>query len=97
MGSDTTINNKQVVELRNWCFNDYFKTLFGDTYGHRKFDDGTYVATSKILDVKQDLAGGYFAVETLNTIYICLFKDVHEGFDMFSVSEIYRKLQEIID
>lgn len=95
--SNTIINNKQVVELKNWCFNDYFRTLFGEAYGHHKFEDGTYVMTSRIRNAQQDLTGGCFTVETRNTIYICLFKDVHKDFSIYSVSELWKKLEDIVN
>lgn len=54
-------SNRPVVRLENWSF-DINGKLCGDCYNHPRFEDGTRVVTSSILNIVGD-------VETRNTIY----------------------------
>lgn len=53
--------------LKRWIIDNDYNIAYGDVYGHPKIDDGTFIHTSLIVDIKREQKD--LIVETLNTIY----------------------------
>lgn len=84
--------NKPTIELKNWYIDNYtYQFLFGNAYGHGKFENGTFVRTSKIQKATKTENG--IVVETHNSIYNCNFDNVHEDYfnnlDMLEMLELF--------
>ena len=87
--------NKPTIELKNWYIDNYtYRFLYGNAYGHGKFEDGTFVRTSQILNAsimnvtKEESS---LVAETHNSIYTCNFNDAHE--DSFSSLDMFEMLE----
>lgn len=62
---------KQTAQLKNW--HEYCGHIYGEVYGHPRFEDGTRVITSSIVSQREtDTA---IIIETRNTIYTCNVED----------------------
>ena len=63
--------------LKNWDIEKFWgsddQVVSGNVYGNPKFNDGTYVTTSSIKEIK-DIEGG-LEIHTLNSIYTAMFVD----------------------
>ncbi len=59
------------MKLREWkLVND---ELLGSVLGSHKYDDGTYIHTSKVITTVYD--DGLFLFRTENSVYECLIRD----------------------
>ena len=87
------MSNKTTATLKNW--QPYLTSLYGDVYGHSNFEDGISVVTSKIISVAK--ISDIFIVETRNTVYMCMFEDVHKNLCNYSVDELWEQLQKTVD
>ena len=95
--------NKPTIELKNWYIDNYtYRFLYGNAYRHCKFEDGTFVRTSQILNASiinltNEESG--LVVETHNSIYTCNFNDAHEdnfsSLDMFEMLELCGNDKEV--
>lgn len=89
---------KSIIVLRNWYIdNYYYDCLYGNAYGHNKFENGTFVRTGSI--VKATNEDNRLVVETHNSIYTCYFDDAHEenfnNLDMLEMLELYGTDKEL--
>lgn len=82
---------KPTVELTNWYV--FYGNLYGKTKGSAKFADGTHIVTSTVVNV--DKLSDRFIVETLNTIYTCMFDNV-ASIDKVTADELYAELKDAI-
>lgn len=83
---------KQTIELRNWYVDCYCcNCLYGNAYGHSKFENGTFVRTGNIIKATNE--DNRLVVETHNSIYTCYFDDAHEenfnNLDMLEMLELF--------
>lgn len=90
--------NKQTITLRNWYVDNYcYDCLYGNAYGHSKFENGTFVRTGRI--VKATHEPNRIVVETHNSIYTCYFDNTHEenfnNLDMLEMLELFGNKEEI--
>ena len=85
---------KPIVEIKNWCVDDYRGVLYGDSYGHYNFKDGTSIRTSSIVGVSKE--SDKFIVETRNTRYLCMFEEYHD-LDDTTIDDVYKMLQKCVD
>lgn len=82
---------KPTAELTNWYV--FYGNLYGKTKGSAKFADGTRIVTSTVVNV--DKLSDRFIVETLNTIYTCMFDNV-ASIDKVTADELYAELKDAI-
>lgn len=78
-----------MVRLKNWCMtsnqNGYMAPEFiryqlvGEVYGHQRFDDGTQITTSSIIDITD--CKTYKIVKTMNTEYVVYPNEVNEEYE----------------
>lgn len=82
------MENKKEVLIKNWSILNGWNysvpevtknVLRGDAYGHDRFEDGTLVNTSTIVEIIN--CGTYKIVETRNTLYKVLPEDVDPDYE----------------
>jgi hypothetical protein len=72
--TEEMLPGKQAAKLMNWTYRTWRAQLCGNVYDHPRFDDGTYIYTSHVLDLNRELG----IAETLNTVYILVGKETVE-------------------
>lgn len=92
--------NKPIILLRNWYIdNCYYNRLYGNVYGHNKFENGTFVGIGSIIKATNE--SNKIVVETRNHVYTCYFNDAHEenfnNLDMLEMLELYGANEDVIE
>lgn len=90
---------KPIIALKNWYVDNYcYDCLYGNAYGHSKFENGTFIGTGSIIKATNE--SNKIVVKTRNHIYTCYFEDAHEdnfnNLDMLEMLELFVNKEEEI-
>lgn len=89
------MKNKYI--LKNWSIYNilFYSVAQGNVYGNPKFEDGTFIHTSNILEIYTEK--DHLEIETRNSIYCIYPKDIDKYFKEYNpgyYEELYNRMKE---